>query len=266
MNVALRDDIQRWVVPWVVPVLVLAIWELVGRSQSQLPPPSAVAQSWAVWIFGVRDASVDPYSGTWLGNAWVSLVRVTQGIFLAALAAIPVGMLIGWWKPMEDFLDAPIQMVRPIPITAWVPFSMILFGVADGSTIFLIALGAFFPIAINTIHGVQHTNATLIRAARMMGCSEFSVLRRIVFPSALPNILTGLRLGVGVGWVCVVVGEMIAVKSGLGYVMWDSLTYERMDITVISMLSMGLLGASTDLLVVLASRRILHWQSLESHT
>ena len=265
MKVALRDDLQRWVAPWLLPVLVLGIWEVVGHRQQHLPPPTAVLDSWGVWAFGVRDAAAGLYSGTWMANAWVSLVRVSEGILLTTVAAIPIGLLIGWSKPMAEFLHAPVHMTRPIPITAWVPFSMILFGVADGSTLFLIALGAFFPIAINTTHGVQNTSRTLIRAARMMGCSEFAVLRHVVFPSALPNILTGLRLGVGVGWVCVVVGEMIAVKSGLGYVMWDSLTYERTDITVIAMLSMGLLGALTDLLVVLASRRILRWQALETH-
>jgi NitT/TauT family transport system permease protein len=240
------------------------LWEFIGQRHGALPPPSAIVQAWWVWAAGAADGTAGLYSGTWVSNSWVSLVRVSQGIVLAALMARPIGILIGWSRTVAELLDAPLQLLRPIPITAWVPFSMILFGVADGSTVFLIALGAFFPMVINTTHGVTNTSRTLVRAARMMGSSEWQVLRRVVFPAALPNIFTGLRLGVGVGWVCVVVGEMIAVKSGLGYVMWDSLTYERMDITVISMLSMGLLGALTDWMVVLLSRRVLRWQALES--
>ncbi|MCB1745190.1 MAG: ABC transporter permease [Gammaproteobacteria bacterium] len=264
MMASRNRSLAPYLVACILPACVLLAWEIAGRGDGQLPPPTRIVQAWGVWLLGETGGGTGVYSGTWLADAWVSTVRVLKGILVATLVGVPLGILIGWSRRIADFIDAPVQLTRPIPITAWVPFSMILFGVADGSTVFLIALGAFYPIVVNTTHGVRQIRRTLIRAASMMGCGRLQLLWRVALPAALPNVLTGLRLGVGVGWVCVVVGEMIAVKSGLGYVLWDSLTYKRMDITIISMLSMGLLGALTDLLIVLLSRRLLRWQALES--
>jgi NitT/TauT family transport system permease protein len=156
-------------------------------------------------------------------------------------------------------------MLRPIPITAWLPFSIAVFGIYDASALFLIGLGAFYPIVVNTTHGVRDTSRLLIRAAQMLGASDATILFKVVFPSALPAIFTGLRLGIGIAWTAVIVAEIVAVKSGLGYVLWDAYYVSRMDICVAAMISVGMLGLASDRVISGLSRRVLRWRSLEAH-
>jgi len=191
--------------------------------------------------------------------------RVLQGFLLAAALGIPLGILIGWNRLVARVVDPSIQLLRPVPITAWLPFSIAVFGIYDASALFLIGLGAFYPIVVNTTHGVRDTHLLLLRAARMLGARRLTILVKVVFPSALPSIFTGLRLGIGVAWTAVIVAEMIAVKSGLGYVLWDAYYVGRMDICVATMFSVGLLGFVSDRLIVAASRLLLRWRALEAH-
>ena len=188
-----------------------------------------------------------------------------QGFLFAAAVGIPLGIFVGWNRLVARLVDPTIQMLRPVPITAWLPFSIAVFGIYDAGALFLIGLGAFYPIVINTTHGVRDTNLLLLRAARMLGGREGTVLFKVVLPSALPSIFTGLRLGVGIAWTAVIVAEMIAVKSGLGYVLWDAYYVGRMDICVATMFSVGLLGFLSDQVILLASRLLLRWRTLEAH-
>ena len=116
-------------------------------------------------------------------------------------------------------LDPTVQLLRPIPITAWLPFSIAVFGIRDMGAVFLIALGAFYPIVVNTAQGARDIERNLVRAAMMMGAGRWTILRRVVLPASLPSIFTGLRIGLGIAWTAVIVAEMVAVKSGLGYVL-----------------------------------------------
>jgi NitT/TauT family transport system permease protein len=136
---------------------------------------------------------------------------------------------------------------------------VIFFGIHDGSAFFLIALGSFFPIVVNTAAGVQRTPLMLVRAARMLGIRPHMLLPRVILPAALPSIFTGLRIGIGLAWVLVVVAEMLAVKSGLGFVMWDAYYFVRMDIIIAAMLSVGFLGFVCDRLLLLSSGYLLRW-------
>jgi len=190
---------------------------------------------------------------------------VLQGFLFAAAVGIPLGIFVGWNRLVARLVDPTIQMLRPVPITAWLPFSIAVFGIYDAGALFLIGLGAFYPIVINTTHGVRDTNLLLLRAARMLGAREGIVLFKVVLPSALPSIFTGLRLGIGIAWTAVIVAEMIAVKSGLGYVLWDAYYVGRMDICVATMFSVGLLGFVSDQVILLASRLLLRWRTLEAH-
>ena len=174
-------------------------------------------------------------------------------------------MLIGWNGAVARAVDPSIQMLRPVPITAWLPFAIAVFGIYDASALFLIGLGAFYPIVVNTTHGVRDTNLLLLRAARMLGAGPATVLTKVVFRSALPAVFTGLRLGIGVAWTAVIVAEMIAVKSGLGYVLWDAYYVGRMDICVATMFSVGLLGLLSDQVILRLSRLLLRWRALEAH-
>ena len=258
-------------VPWFVllPLLLLAVWHLaVTRGWTTpgiIPAPAQVLEAWRTWIFGAPTRSLSPYSGTWVANVLYSSRRVLQGFGLAALIGIPLGLLIGWNRLAARVVDPSIQLLRPVPITAWLPFSIAVFGIYDASALFLIGLGAFYPIVVNTTHGVRDTNLLLLRAARMMGARSSTVVAKVVLPSALPAIFTGLRLGMGVAWTAVIVAEMIAVKSGLGYVLWDAYYVGRMDICVATMASVGLLGFVSDRVILAASRLLLRWRTLEAH-
>ena len=263
----------RFAPPWflLLPAALLALWhfgvELRWVTEGTVPSPRQVLQSWHTWIFGSGGGklSLSPYSGTWLDNVAYSTRRVLQGFGLAALVAIPLGLAIGWSRFAARVVDPTVQLLRPVPITAWLPFAIAVFGIYDASALFLIGLGAFYPIVVNTTHGVRDTNLLLLRAARMMGAGAGSVMAKVVFPSALPSIFTGLRLGIGVAWTAVIVAEMIAVKSGLGYVLWDAYYVGRMDICVATMFSVGILGYLSDRVIVIASRFVLRWRTLEAH-
>lgn len=253
----------------VLPVLAVLLWEEAVRlrwlPEGIIPSPTQVLRAWYIWIFGASTRTLSAYDGTWVANSLYSARRVSEGFVLAGLIAIPLGILVGWNRLVAGVVDPSIQVLRPIPITAWLPFSIAVFGIYDTSALFLIGLGAFYPIVVNTTHGVRDTSRLLIRAARMLGAREGTILFKVVLPSALPSIFTGLRLGIGIAWTAVIVAEMIAVKSGLGYVLWDAYYVGRMDICIATMFSVGIFGFLSDRLILLASRLVLRWKLLETH-
>ena len=264
-----RASARRLPWPVLLPLGFLALWTVAVERhwvvEGVVPSPLQVARSWYYWIFGLPTRSLSPYSGTWLAAVLYSSRRVLQGFLLAAAVGIPLGLFVGWNRLVARLVDPSIQLLRPVPITAWLPFAIAVFGIYDASALFLIGLGAFYPIVVNTTHGVRDTNLLLLRAARMMGAGETTILTKVVFRSALPSIFTGLRLGIGIAWTAVIVAEMIAVKSGLGYVLWDAYYVGRMDICVATMFSVGLLGFVSDRVLQLLSRLVLRWRTLESH-
>ena len=138
---------------------------------------------------------LNPYSGTWVSNVLFSTQRVAQGFAVAIVVGIPLGILIGWNRLAAGAIDPTVQVLRPIPITAWLPFSIAVFGIQDIGSVFLIALGAFYPIVINASQGARDVERNLVRAALMMGARRMTVLRRVVLPASLPSIFTGLRVG-----------------------------------------------------------------------
>jgi len=246
-----------------VPLGLLAAWEAFSRAgflpRNLLPPPSAVLYAWADWIVGFNH-SAGSDSGTWLMDASASGMRVFTGFALAAVTGIMAGIAIGWSRVAEASMEPTLQMLRPIPPVSWIPLAVIWFGIANKPAIFLVFLGAFFPILMNTIHGVRTVDANLVRAGAMMGGREHQLLRFIVFPAALPSIFAGLRIGIGSAWMLTVTAEMIAVKNGLGYVLWDSYNFFRYDLVLAAMASIGLLGYASDLAVKALMTATLHWQ------
>ncbi|WP_370510771.1 ABC transporter permease [Bordetella holmesii] len=259
---------RRTATALVVPLLILAIWQWAGQSANMagvLPTPVDVAKAWYAWAFGNPGMGLNPYQGTWVSNVQYSTLRVAQGFVLAMLAAIPLGLAIGWSRLASRMLDPLIQGLRPIPITAWLPFSIALFGIRDMGSIFLIFLGGFYAIVVNTTQGARDVDRNLVRAASMMGASPGQMLRRVVLPAAMPSIFTGLRIGLGISWTAVIVSEMVAVKSGLGYVLWDAYYVGRMDIVLADMASIGLMGFLSDRLLVVIEHRVLAWRMLQNH-
>jgi NitT/TauT family transport system permease protein len=251
-----------------VPLLLLVIWQIAGSSPAvspMVPPPSEVLKAWYVWMFGSNPMGLNAYTGTWFDSVRYSTARVVKGFALAVLLAVPMGLMIGWNRLFGRLVDPMIQGLRPIPITAWLPFSIAVFGIQDMGSIFLIFLGGFYAIVVNTTQGARDVERNLVRAALMMGARPAQLLLRVVLPAAMPSIFTGMRIGLGIAWTAVIVAEMVAVKSGLGYVLWDAYYIGRMDIVLADMISIGMMGYLSDRLIVFAERRALRWRIMQSH-
>jgi NitT/TauT family transport system permease protein len=172
---------------------------------------------------------------------------VFAGFAIATVLGVGIGMAIGWSRRVEVIIEPVLQMLRPVPPVSWIPLAIIWFGIANKPAIFLVFLGSFFPVLLSTIHGVKTCDRNLLRAGAMVGGgTPGKLLRHIVLPAALPSIFSGLRIGIGSAWMLTVTAEMVAVKSGLGYVLWDSYYFLRYDIVIAAMVSIGLLGFLSD--------------------
>src|SRR5262249_17583317 len=204
------------------PVGVVGAWHLAsyGSKYSLVPPPSEVEKELYDLAFGgIYD---DAYSGTLYVHLIASMSRVYGGFALAFAVALPLGLMIGRIPIIRKLLDPTLPVLRPIPVTAWLPLAMILFGLGPRSAFFLVCLGSFYPILINSILGVRSVDPRLFEAASMLGCEGTAQFFRVVLPAALPAIFTGVRLGLGFAWVVIVVGEMTGVQTGLGAIIMEA--------------------------------------------
>ena len=241
------------------PVVVLTLWHFAtyGRKFSLVPPPSEVAKElWDLAFGGIYD---DAYSQTLYIHLLASMSRVYGGFALALLVALPLGLMIGRIPFVRKLLDPTLQVLRPIPVTAWLPLAMILFGLGPKSAFFLVCLGAFYPILVNTIFGVRSVDPRLFEAASMLGCQGTAQFYRVVLPASLPAIFTGLRLGLGFAWVVIVVGEMTGVQTGLGAIIMEARQLSRTEIVISGMIVIGIAGFVSDRLVVLLGQWLLRW-------
>jgi NitT/TauT family transport system permease protein len=178
-----------------------------------------------------------------------SLRRVALGFGAAALLGIPLGLVLGWYPAANQVVNPIIQILRPISPLAWIPVAILLFGVGDHAATSLIFLGAFFPITVACIAGVSNVPSMYRQAGRNFGLKPVQLLARVVFPAALPQIMVGLRIALGIAWLVVVAAEMVAVDSGLGYLVIDSRNSgKRYDLVVAAMLLIGVIGLTLDLL------------------
>jgi NitT/TauT family transport system permease protein len=248
----------RRLVGLVVPVVLLLAWWLTtrGSAYSLIPSPGDVVLALQDLAFGHED---DAFSGRLLAHLAASVGRVYGAFLLACAVALPLGLMIGRLRLARELLDPLLQVLRPIPVTAWLPLSMILFGLGAKSAFFLVALGAFFPILLNTIFAVRSVEPRLFEAAAMLGVSQTRMFPRVVLPASLPGIFTGLRLGLGFAWVVIVVGEMTGVQTGLGAMIMDARQLSRTDIVVAGMVVIGAAGFLSDLAVQTLGRRLLRW-------
>jgi NitT/TauT family transport system permease protein len=177
-----------------------------------------------------------------------SLRRVALGFGAAVVVGVPLGLTLGWYPALNQVVNPALQILRPISPLAWIPVAIVFFGVGDRPAVFLIFLSAFFPIVVACVSGVSNVPTIFRRAGRNFGLSPMQILTRVVFPAALPQILIGLRIALGVAWLVVVAAEMIAVDSGLGFLVIDSRNSgKRYDLVVAAMLVIGLIGLALDL-------------------
>lgn len=228
--------------PLLVAAIFLLIWDLSVRlSGSNLfPKPLKV-------LLGVVELV---RKGLLLKYIVASLFRVTMGFLAAVIVGIPVGLVLGWFQRLFFAFNPVIQVLRPISPIAWIPVAILWFGVDDKAPVFLIFLASVFPITVSAMAAVQNIQPVYIRAARNFGIGRLDLFRRVIFPATLPQVLTGIRIALGVAWLVVVAAEMIAVSSGLGYLIIDARNAgNRYDLVVAGMILIGLIGLGLDLLV-----------------
>jgi NitT/TauT family transport system permease protein len=231
---------ERWVWPLLAVAVLLAVWQIgMQVSASKIfPSPLAVAR-------GLREIMAKGLLWRYTGD---SLMRVGVGYGVALLLGIPLGLVLGWYPTSAEVANPIIQMMRPISPLAWIPVAIVLFGVGNTSAIFLIFLASFFPIVVATINGVRNVPSMMRNAGRNFGLSPGMLLLKVVFPASLPQIIIGLRIALGIAWLVVVAAEMIAVDSGLGYLIIDSRNAgKRYDLVIAGMLLIGGIGLLLDL-------------------
>jgi NitT/TauT family transport system permease protein len=230
---------EHWVWPAMTAAVLLAVWqaavEMTGTTV--FPSPRAVEHAF-------RELLAGGVLWRYIGD---SLRRVAIGYMAAAATAIPAGLLLGWYPALAQTVNPAIQIIRPISPIAWIPIAVVLFGIGDSAAIWLIFIGAFFPIIVSTMDGVRNVPSIYRRAGRNFGLSPLRLLARVVLPAALPRMLVGLRIALGIGWLVVVAAEMIAVDSGLGYLVIDARNSgKRYDLVVAAMLIIGVIGLALD--------------------
>jgi NitT/TauT family transport system permease protein len=237
-------EAKRWervVWPVLATALLLALWYYAVRwtATKVFPSPREVETGLAALL----------HHGVLYHDILDSLRRVAIGYFAAVALGIPLGLLFGWYPAVNQVVNPVVQLMRPISPIAWIPVAIIFFGVGDYAAIFLVFLGAFFPIVVTCVAGVQNVPLIYRRAGSNFGLTPPQILARVVFPAALPQILVGLRIALGIAWLVVVAGEMVAVDSGLGYLIIDSRNSgKRYDLVVGAMLLIGLIGLALDML------------------
>ncbi|MET0219066.1 MAG: ABC transporter permease [Tardiphaga sp.] len=243
----------------IVPVGLLVIWDVAVRWTGTRLVPSPFGVALMMWDFAFGGIYDDAYSASLPIHFWKSVQRVYGGFFCAAALGIPLGLMIGRMPLLRSLLDPTLSLLRPIPVTAWLPLSMIFFGLGPRAAIFLVFLGAFFPILLNTIFGVKSVDVRLFEAAEMLGCSGAQQFRSVVLPAALPSIFNGLRLGASFAWILIVVGEMTGVPEGLGAVIMDGRSLSRTDLVITGMIIIGVTGYLSDRILLLLSNYFLRW-------
>ena len=247
------------------------------QALKRLLPFSAAAALLALWFVAATSADVRASSRTRCRSfsasssscargllakyVVASLYRVTWGYLLAVVTAIPLGLLLGWYRRGEQALNPLLQLLRPISPLAWIPISILWFGVGDMAAIFLIFLASFLPLAVASMNAVRNVPPTLLRAGRNFGLSNRRILTDVILPASLPQLIVALRISLGVAWLVVVAAEMIAVNSGLGFLIVDARNAgNRYDLVVAGMVMIGLIGLVLDLSIrQLEKLKALQW-------
>ena len=262
---ATRESIQRALFRYILPIVILIVlWQTIAYIASRhLQNP--------ITIFDIAEAFVklsiegDTEGRTLLQHTSLSMFRVALGFLVAAATAIPLGIAIGRYKIADWILGPVVEATRPIPPIAWIPISILMFQANFlGSQVFIIWIGAFFPILINTTTGVKRTEPVHIDVAHTFGANERQILKSIVIPSASPEIFAGLKVGFGIGWMCLVAAEMIGGGLGLGYLVLVTQQLGRTAETICAMLMIGVIGFVISYIFLLLERSVTQWRQAVS--
>jgi NitT/TauT family transport system permease protein len=244
-----------------IPLALIVIWQALALT---IDNPFILPDIGSVLLILLSPSSDIMGSGSLIQNAWMSLVRVSLGFLAAALLAIPLGIAMGRSKIIGNAFEGLISALRPIPPLAWVPLALAWLKIGLSSLVFIIALGAFFPVLLNTVQGVKGVRRIWLEAITMMGAGERSLLSRVILPGAAPEIWTGLRVGFGIGWMCVVAAEMLpGTNTGLGYLIMYAYGWGQIQVVIAGMIVIGIIGIIVDHLFQVAENRWFSWRQFE---
>ena len=240
---------------------MLVLWQLLSSAgvlpSGKIPSPADI-------VSAVKELLVQglPVGNTLIIHCCYSLLRVICGFGLAVVIAVPLGISLGWSRILRDILTPVIEIIRPIPPLAWIPLAILWFGIGLKSASFIIFLGCFFPILLSTISGVLAVDTVLVEAAKTLGAKEKEIFLKVLVPGATPSIYTGIRIGMGIGWMTLVAAEFTGVKSGygLGYLIMTARDIQRPDYVVAGMTVIGLVGYLLDLVLRFMEARSLKWR------
>lgn len=243
------------------PIILIAVWQCLSSSgiipAFKLPSPVSV-------FLGLRDLIElgMPPGHPLHYHILHSLYRVFMGYVIAALTAIPLGILMGWSEKFRSLTEPIIELIRPIPPLAWIPIAILWFGIGSNSAVFIIFLGAFFPILLNTTSGVLSIDPLLIEAARTLNATDRDIFLKVLIPGAVPSVMTGMRIGIGIGWMTLVAAEFTGVKQGygLGYMIMTARDIQRPDEIVAGMLVIGVIGLCIDGCLRFVENRLIRWR------
>ena len=254
----------------IVPIVLIAIWQAACSmgwvNEHVLPSPWAVVTRWVAYLLPAK--SFAETGGSWLAwaisgelivDATGSMYRVVVGFCVGAGLALPLGLMMGASPRVYAWLNPLAQVLRPIPPIAYIPLAILWFGLGNPPAIFLISIGAFFPVLINTIAGVRHVDGIYLRAARNLGANQSTLFLRVILPASVPYILSGVRIGIGTSFIVVIVSEMIAVNNGLGFRILEAREYFWSDKIIAGMISIGMLGLAIDIGVNKLNNYLLRW-------
>jgi sulfonate transport system permease protein len=237
-------------------VLFLLLWHVLTKYRVNIyvrflnvPSPEAVFER-AVRAFG------DP---KFLAHVALSCRRILVGFLLATVIAVPLGLLMGRFRLMRELVFPVTEVLRPIPAIAWVPMSIMLWPSNEESIVFITFLGSFFPILINTLHGMAMVDPVFVRAAQCLGAREAAIFREVYFPASLPHIFTGLTVGMGVAWVSLIAAEMISGQFGIGYFTWEAYSLVQYSDIALGMICIGVLGLASSAMIRGIGRLVMPW-------
>lgn len=247
---------------WVVSIcMLLGIWYVGTRYKlefyirfTNVPTPAEVLQK----VVEVNQ------SGKFLLNIGISVRRILIGFSIAVVLGSLLGLLIGRYRVMRDLLFPICEVLRPIPAIAWVPMAIMLWPTNEVSIVFITFLGSFFPILINTIHGVHSIDPVLIRAARSLGANEFRLFANVILPGAMPHIFTGFSVGMGVAWVSLIAAEMISGQFGVGYFTWEAYSLVSYAEIGLGMITIGVLGLVCSGVIQVTGKMLMPWSTYVS--
>ena len=250
-------ELRSYVLGAVSLALFLLAWQLLTTYHvsfhvrfANIPTPAQVFQSFARAT----------HDGTLFHHVVLSCRRIVLGFIIAAVIAVPLGLVMGRFRFARDVIFPVSEVLRPIPAIAWVPMSIMLWPSNEESIVFITFIGSFFPILLNTLHGMANVDPVLVRASQCLGASEFAIFREVYFPASLPSIFTGLTVGMGVAWVSLIAAEMIAGQFGIGYFTWEAYSLVQYSDIALGMICIGILGLGSSAIIRGIGRIVMPWK------